>query len=266
MAAKREADVKHRGRIERLRSMDPLPPLRPTVDAYPYRQGFLIASDLPHTPRPVFQSYLAWSPELLRMNAQRLRGEDAPEWLLFNIETVDGRHPALDDSLSWLEILARYRFAGVTRTFAIFQRSAAPRAVMLTPHAGLNFAEGEVIRLPAVRRPLWARIDLRPTLLGRLAALFYKPPPVSIAIIHSGREERFRFVRGIGRGGFLISPLVRSAGDFILLNATGDGPRLPGVERVMLRYDRRFYQERGTIELEEVRVRPTQPPHDPSSE
>jgi len=63
---------------------------------------------------------------------------------------------------------------------------------------------------------MWAEVDLRPSLLGRLVDAAYKLPASTITLVcQDGQVATYRFVPEMGQGGFLLSPLVRTTADFI---------------------------------------------------
>jgi hypothetical protein len=79
---------------------------------------------------------------------------------------------------------------------------------------------GEAVSIPGSERPLFASIIIKPTLLGRLAAFFFKPAHLELRMrLADGREKRFRFVAGMGETGFLLSPLIETTKEFALLYA-----------------------------------------------
>ncbi len=79
------------------------------ADLYPVDQAVIIANTTRWDPRPVFQSYAAYTPFLAELNAAHLAGPSRPQTLLFRVAAIDGRFPALDDGPSWLSILSSYR-------------------------------------------------------------------------------------------------------------------------------------------------------------
>jgi len=56
---------------------------RDTVDVFGSAQGLVFANDLAYAPRPVFQSYAAYTPNLQEWNRRALAGTGAPRWILF---------------------------------------------------------------------------------------------------------------------------------------------------------------------------------------
>ncbi|MGH7304838.1 MAG: hypothetical protein ACRELZ_16250, partial [Candidatus Rokuibacteriota bacterium] len=79
-----------------------------STDVISYRQQVMFSSGLQWRPRPIFQSYAAYTPEILRLNAASYEGPAAPENVLLQLETIDGRFPSLDDSLLWPILMTRY--------------------------------------------------------------------------------------------------------------------------------------------------------------
>jgi hypothetical protein len=70
----------------------------------------------------------------------------------------------------------------------------------------------EQVALPeAEAGPVWAAVDIRPTVLGRCANLLYKTPLLALIVNDTGW---FHLLPAEARAGFLLSPLVRNAGDF----------------------------------------------------
>jgi hypothetical protein len=82
-------------RRETLQSI-PMPPVNGSVDVYPWGQQFVLARDMDYRPRPVFQSYLAFTTPLAQLNADFLAGPQAPDNILFDINAIDTRYPPPD--------------------------------------------------------------------------------------------------------------------------------------------------------------------------
>src|SRR4030095_15909550 len=110
-----------------VRNEVPLPHLAGTTDAYPYNHSELFAHGIPLLSRPVIHSYCAFSPQLADLNAAFLRGDSAPENILFRVWSLDDRYPSLDDGLSWPELFTRYDLQDVEVNFVLLRRSPSPR-------------------------------------------------------------------------------------------------------------------------------------------
>jgi hypothetical protein len=155
------------------------------------------------------------------MDADHLRGPRAPEHILFRIRPIDGRFPALDDSLSWPELLTRYDVrGGVARRFLLLRRAPIPRTYTLTPIGELTGRVGELVKLPVPEsgNPVWATIEMHATWRGTAAAMVFKPPTVAMAVRErSGRMRSYRVLPELVGAGFILSPVIASPADVMTL-------------------------------------------------
>jgi hypothetical protein len=167
------------------------------------------------------QSLAVDTPELADLNAAFVRGERAPDSILFQIAPVDDHVPSLEDGRSWPELLTCYDVREVEWPFALLKRSPVPRAWRLTPLVDTPIRFGEVVPIPpSTNDPIWATIDIDRTFWGRIASTLYKPPILSLTIVTpDGRPATYRLVPGMARSGFLLSPVIQNPVDFGLLAA-----------------------------------------------
>ena len=216
-----------------IRGSQPFPHLPGTVDIYSRNLAGLILSGLTYTPRPIFQGYSAYTPHLAAMNRAFLEGPRAPDWILYNIETIDERFPPLDDGPSWTTILSRYRPFGSVGDFLILKRQIAPTSVSLEP---LESRTGEIdqpIPIPACsgNSAIWAQIDLHETLGFHVAEVLFKPAYFYLDVTTaSGEKQTYRVVPAIAREGFALSPLMRSGRQFGELSEGKWGADMTGQE------------------------------------
>jgi hypothetical protein len=191
-----------------------------SVDIYPWNQAALLANGLSCRPRPVIQSYSAYTPELAEMNAAFLRGARAPDYILFALNPIDDHFPALEDGRSWPELLTRYDIASTNLARALLlKRSASPRRCekVFIKEAALAF--GSPVALPAASDgPIWAEIEINKSLAGKVLSVIYKAPPIWMTVaLSDGRQGSFRLIPGMARGGFIISPFIGDPTSFSLL-------------------------------------------------
>lgn len=214
-------DARYRQAMARVRDESPLPALSGTTDTYPIEQAALFASNNRWAPRPVFQSYSAYTPELLEMNRRHLSGKSAPDNVFFSIDPMDDRLPSLDDSTSWPILLRSYVSTGRSGERLVLRRKGA--AADLPDLSYDRVIEGTLqtsFAVPAGQGPIFARVDMKPTWLGRMASLAFKPPMLWIETRQAnGKLRVFRFVPGIGQAGFLVSPLVTDIAQFSRLQS-----------------------------------------------
>ncbi len=209
--------------LETLRASYPLPPLHGTADIYSFGQSVLLAHGIPWAPRPVLQSYSAYSPALADADARHLEGASAPDNVLLRLEPIDGRLPSLEDGPSWLPLLARYEVTAMLGPTALLHKMPnAPDRDLLGQRSGPErHLLNEAVPISGTG-PLWAWIDVTPTAWGRVVSAAFKPPPLAITLtLSSGRTKTFRFVSGMGRAGFLLAPLVDDAAQLMAMEIPG---------------------------------------------
>ena len=215
--------------VKRIALESPLPPLAGGTDVYSYGQSMLLANGLDWAPRPVLQSYLAYTPALAAADAAYLSRPQAARNILFSVQPIDGRLGALEDGPSWPELLRRYEFTDLRGDTAIMRRRevgvaqpAADEPIADQPVSEGSFRMGDNIALPAGTQPVWAKVDVAPTLFGKLASIVFRPAPLWITYrFQDGHQQAFRYISGMGRAGFLASPVVTSTGDFVSLALPG---------------------------------------------
>ena len=185
-----------------------------TIDFLNAEQGWLMLNGLAYSPRPIPQSYSAYTGELMSRNLGWFQREDrAPAYLLIDYLTIDGRYAAQDDALLLADLPRRYEPVLTERNLLLARRRAIqppadnlPRKI--TSRGGLGFGENFAIPvLPA--HALWLKLDPAPTGLGRLRAAAYKPPELRLVLRElDGHEHTYRLVPDAAREGFLIQPFL----------------------------------------------------------
>lgn len=245
-----------------------LPRLAGHVDVYPHNQGAVIAAGLEYAPRPVFQSYQANTAALARLNADYLAGDRAPDWVLFDIQTVDNRLPSMDDGLSWPQLLGHYDLTDASGTFLLFKHRQVPREVNLTPVSRIDVPFNQPIPLPGIEQgPIWAKIDVRPRFTHRLSSLLYKPPALFVRVtFRNGSERDFRIWTSIAAEGFLLSPLIDNRFAFVDMagRSAADDLQSNTITRITLWTDTDhpgwYFRRHAAVSLFRVQFPPQEPP------
>ena len=157
-----------------VRAAHPLPPISGSTDIYPNSQAIAVAYNLDYRPRPIFQSYAAYTPKLAGVNLAYLQSDKAPQNILFDVQTIDMRLPPLDDGDFMAQLLTRYDVAGLYDSMALLEVGADRKSHTLTPLTSITGKLGETISVPATADgPIWAEIDVKLSLCGKLEELFY---------------------------------------------------------------------------------------------
>lgn len=212
-----------RAELERARTTAALPAIQravgdATVDVYNYEQGVALLNGLNFSPRPVFQSYSAYTSRLAARNLRHYQSAAAPAFLLWHHSTIDERFPTLDDAPLIAELPRGYREVLTEGDFLLLQRTsplpAAPLARELLHQQ--KVALGETIPVPFLPDcALWLQIFADPTRLGRLRSLLYKPALLTMTVEEvTGRQTTWRLLPRIAEDGFLLTPFLETQSDF----------------------------------------------------
>lgn len=201
---------------------DPIPKLAGSTDIYSYGQAALLASDNEWLPRPIFQSYSAYTPALLEKNADFLQSNRAPKNIVFNIETIDGRMPSQEDGASWPALFQQYEPQAVAGQRIVLSRNSNP-APTLVDLGQIDTRMGQPVKIPEFDGQVYMTAKVRPSVLGKLKSLLFKPSfLLSRVTLKSGQAFEYRVISGMMQTPFLVSPLVESSKEFLSMYVSAD--------------------------------------------
>ena len=229
-----------------------------SVDILGFEQATAIFNDFNYRPRPVIQSYSVFTPYLAQLNRDFYSSEKAPEYVLLKIQTIDGRMPMMDDPEVWRLLPHRYEYLYAERGYQLWKRlpdkfdpaAVTPKLLQIT-----DLAIGTKLKLDAYKgKQLWARIELKQTLFGRLHSFLYKPPHVTLVLTDgAGKDAEFFIPLSQGRAGFILSPIIENEIEFASFANAGAGRE---VRRLSLRIkpgDRFLFADTARVEISELK-------------
>ncbi|MCD6404803.1 MAG: hypothetical protein J7M19_03145 [Planctomycetes bacterium] len=223
-----------------------------TIDLFSYEQGVVFLNGLTWHPRPVFQSYSAYTPALLAANAAFFEGDDAPRFVIFKLEPIDERFPAMEDSGALKVILRDYAPLFAEGGYLLFEKcAAAGRAeggkVLLEREVGFN----EPVDISTLDgKCLLLGLDIGYSASGKMRKFFYKAPPVFLDVrTADGQTYKFRIIPAMARSGFVIRPFFRGQEDLLGWYTGADLPRIVSFAVVLRPRDRRYFRERVAVTL-----------------
>jgi hypothetical protein len=198
--------------MARVRGKAQLARPRGRTDVYFGSQVLAPAFELDYAPRPTLQSYVAYTPSLLTLNADYLASPNAPDSIVVRFDPIDDRLPSQDDSLSWLRFMGDYAPRERSTNTITLERREGGRATTLERLSEHHVRMGEEIALPEIQDgPIWMEVHTSPTLTGRVASFLVNPNQLRIAIrpeSTSGFAREYRLIPEIAQAGFLVSPHV----------------------------------------------------------
>ena len=185
-----------------------------TIDVYPWDIALPWAYDLPWRPRPVFQSYSAYTSALDQINADHLKGERAPEIIAYAWESLDNKHPLFYEPATLAVMLDKYRYRARDRGYIFLSRKAGGQAKKRVVLDRVRTRLAQPVAVPSFDQgTLFAEVEIEYTLLGRLLKLVYRPSDLYVRFeLGDGEMSRYyRYVPAVGPGGILVSDYVENA-------------------------------------------------------
>ena len=80
-----------------------------TVDIFPWNIQLLLLNKLNYKPRPVIQSYTAYTPYLENINFEHYNSKNAPEFVIYEVFSIDGRYAFFDEPKVNLLLTKNYK-------------------------------------------------------------------------------------------------------------------------------------------------------------
>ncbi len=187
------------------------------VDLFGCNQAVLLLNDFNYAPRPVFQSYAAYTPPLQQANEAFYLGAAAPRFVMLGLCPIDLHYPTSEDALALLVLLRNYHPVAAEKSFVLMQRAdVVPLAASPAPTAAVAVEPGQWIDVPSGNVATRIHLDYGLSLAGRLHALFLREPSLSLEVETADKQVRaFRLVRSIAHSGFLLSPRLLEDEDYL---------------------------------------------------
>gem|GEM_PF-856734 len=201
------------------------------VDMFSPQQGIVFLNGLNYQPRPLFQGYSAYTQSLLNKNAEFYNNpRQAPEFVLFDIDSLDHRFPTSEDSQTLKVILRDYQALFMEKGWLLLKRhpredsalTLGPReadgskkmsAVSLTTTVQL----GERVDLTDLSsKSLLLSLEIQPSWRGRLSKWLFQLPPLFLEVeTTTGRFITFRLLPSLASSEFWLNPLLLDQIDWL---------------------------------------------------
>jgi hypothetical protein len=190
-----------------------------SIDLLMHEQGVLLGNDLNYRPRPVFQSYTAYSDYLSRLNGNFYLSTSAPDWVMVTFGAYNDRYPNGDDPRAMIRILQTYHPVLSEDHFILFRRTNAPATPFDDMSASISVPlvfDTDAIVPMTKENALFAKFRVNLTVFGKLHALLTRESTLFIdGEFHDGSHRRYSITRAIAKSGFLISPALNSADSYL---------------------------------------------------
>jgi hypothetical protein len=178
-----------------------------TADIFPWEISLLYAYDLNWSPRPVMQSYNAYTSILDSLNANHFKGSEAPDHIIYQYGAIDGRYPLFDEPATFRTILENYEILS-PENYLILQRRQEEITYAYTPVTAGTCALGTPINVPQLPgQHIYCNVDVSLSFFGKVMNLFYKPSILYFCFYIKGVPQPVvhRFLRRTATNGLFVS-------------------------------------------------------------
>lgn len=189
-----------------------------SIDVLGVNQSLAYYNDWNYHQRPIFQSYSAYTEHLLELNGAFLRSDEAPEFLVWRLDSFKSQCGLATDASSVEAALVRYRPQMYENGFLVLKldpqrpREFTGRETLLE----CDLALGEKLVLPPAPGKLRRiKIDVRRNALGELRTKLLRGPKpwLEVRATDGRRPRRWQFAPDPGRYGWLLDPVIQSQYD-----------------------------------------------------
>jgi hypothetical protein len=226
-----------------------------TLAVIGYEQAIAFYNRLNYRPSPALQNISTYNDYLARIDYDFFASSRAPDFALMKVQTIDDRLPALDDSTLLRLLPSRYEYLFSEKGYSLWKHRAVP---LPEPVPSFLRAETPALNAPLefgqlAQKRLWVRIDLKPTLLGRLRNFFYKPAFVNLVLVDgAGESHLFNMPVTQARIGFILNPLIENNADYIRFASGYDGIGIRSLDLQVAPEDLRFFEKSARVEFYEL--------------
>ena len=227
-----------------------------TVDVFPWNTHMLFENKLNYLPRPVMQAYSAYTPYLSQMNFEHFNGPDAPQYVIYDLMSIDDRYALFDNAKVNIVLIKNYR---ISATFDYFGRELLllekkPNAKPVTFEKIKEYAM--YINAPLVpKEGIYYEVVPYYNLKGKALSVLQRSPRIMLVANNAnGQAVYFKTSPKMLEAGFFSTKAIYNTKDFSRL-AEGKGTdSIPQVEYYNLRPDDPAYF-RDKIRIREYEIK-----------
>lgn len=228
-----------------------------TIDIIPWDIALLYTYDLRWTPRPILQSYAAYTSLLDALDADFFRKPDSPSQLIFSLSEIGLHSPVFSNPNTFRALLDNYQ--PVTRTtnnqYMLLEKKKAPLSrdlILLTQN---NFHLNEDIAIPNIKQGhVFMAAKIEHTLFGKFLDIVYKPSFLFVEItLNTGQKIKYRLIRDTAQNGLFVSKYIKTMNDLqSVLNET----YRPNIASIRFTGDTKVYSDSIRVNFYKIPFQP----------
>jgi hypothetical protein len=172
-----------------------IPPDKKT-DILNWEISDLITNGITYSPRPVFQSYSAYTTSLQVLNEKHFTGKNRPDFAVLMAQSIDGRSALEMDAPSIIMIARNYTFHSLgSKGSLVYRRASPPLTVDNSRRHNTSFMiskfrhntkdpslTSDWIPIPNHGQGAYLKIKVNPSIPRKILTALYKPTPLILEV------------------------------------------------------------------------------------
>jgi len=203
-----------------------------TMDIMPWDIAFPWAYEFEWHPRPMWWSFMVFTPEIDKLNGDYFLDEKkAPEVIVYAYKTIDYRYALFDEPLAFQSMLRNYQYIHTSGEFALLEKNFNKHPWQEIELKTTESKIGKIIDVPEYKDGyLFVKIDLQPNTFGKIMSTAYKPSIAHITFkLGDGTySPEFRFIASTANDGVFVSQYISNLNDFTGLWSEGITQNIKG--------------------------------------
>jgi len=193
------------------------------IDIVPWEISLVAANNLNWKPRPIFQSYSAYTTALDNINFNSLSAEPR-DYIFYDFSAIDGRHPFFDEPRTFSYIFCNYKLhsylpKSIEKTKFFYptnllllerlQSSGCSPSVSTTKTSSVQWNNSQLIEA-SDRSIILAKVKFTYSLFGKIYKSLFRSPPVMMQVTYAdGSERDYRIIPENSENGVIVSHLPK---------------------------------------------------------
>lgn len=225
-----------------------------TVDIFPWDISYLIENNLNYKPRPIIQSYSAYTQYLQQLNYDSYIN-DGPEYIIYDYESIDRRYPFGDETKLSMLIVKNYSIADSFESNGRSRLLLKKRSDAIKP-LNIELVETRTFdikdRFPIVEGTNMVKVHVKYHSAGRKAAMLDRPPAIDLCVyISNGHEFVYKTSMELLKAGQKSDKMVVTLKDLVTLLVSEED--LDSITSMSLSLNRDFFDPEITVEYYKVK-------------
>jgi len=191
-----------------------------TIDIIPWEFSLIPGNQLNWKPRPIIQSYSAYTEKLDELNYQSL-SQSPRDYLIYHFQSIDRRHPFFDEPKAFSYVVCNYqldsvnspfRVPAIKTNFYLLEKQKVSRCSPTSLGETTNITWDQVYELPTRNSGITrVQVKFEYSWLGKIIKKIFRIPPVIINVNYlDGTQANFRFLQDNSANGVILSHLPRN--------------------------------------------------------